>query len=132
MDLLDAANDEAGRAETERLPQADLYRRQAAEKIWGFVVSEVNRRLREAGYPVESGPASHEARRKWLRELDRVLGTDLVPRHDAYADLHGSCFYEARCPPPEVLRYMLEGARPFVESVITALREVRRRGARAS
>ncbi len=70
---------------------ADLFRRQAAEKVWGFIVSELNRALREAGYPVEPGPASHEARRQWLRELDRALGTDpfeavlregLTPWHD--------------------------------------------------
>jgi len=132
VNLLEAANVEADRAETERIPQADLFRRQAAERIWGFVVSELNRALRSAGYPVEPGPASHEARRKWLRELDRALGTDLVSRHDAYADLHGSCFYEARCPPPDALRHMLEGARPFVDSVALALREVKRRSARAA
>lgn len=132
MDLLEAANVEASRAETERIPEADLFRRQASEKIWGFIVSELNHTLRTAGYPVEPGPASHEARRKWLRELDRALGTDLVSRHDAYADLHGSCFYEARCPSPEMLRRMLEGARPFVDSVALALREVRRRGPRAA
>jgi hypothetical protein len=132
VDLLEAANVEASRAETERIPEADLFRRQAAEKIWGFIVSELNRTLRGAGYPVEPGPGSHEARRKWLKELDRALGTSLVSRHDAYADLHGSCFYEARCPPPDTLHDMLEGARPFVDSVALALREVRRRGPRAA
>lgn len=107
-------------------------RRQAAEKTWGYVVTEVNRILRSMGYDVEPGPRSHEARRKWLRELDRALGMNLSGRHEEYAELHGACFYEAKCPSPDVIDGMIAQARRFVEDVRAALIEVRRRGARAS
>lgn len=132
VDLLDAAAFETDRARRVTLPEADLMRRQAAEKTWGFVATEVNRILRSVGYDVEPGPRSHEARKKWLRELDRALGTNLSVRHEAYAELHGSCFYEAKCPDPDVIDGMITQARTFVEDVRAALIEVRRRGARAS
>ena len=132
VDLLDAAASETERARRVTIPEADLMRRQAAEKTWGFVVSEVNRILRSMGYDVEPGPRSHEARKKWLRELDRVLGTTLSRRHEEYAELHGTCFYEAKCPSPDVIDGMIMKARTFVEDVRAGLIEVRRRGARAS
>jgi hypothetical protein len=132
VDLLDAAASESDRAKRATLPEADLMRRQAAEKTWGFVATEVNRLLRSLGYDVEVGPRSHEARKKWLHELDRALGTNLFGRHEEYAELHGSCFYEAKCPPPDVIDGMILEARRFVEDVRAALLEVRHRGARAS
>lgn len=132
VDLLDAAAAEAARAKRATLPEADLVRRQAAEKLWGYVATELNRLFREAGFPVEPGPGAHEHRRQWLRELDRSLGRDFASRHEAFADLHGSCFYEARCPAPDVLEAMVAEARAFVDEVRAALREVRRRGARAA
>ena len=132
VDLLEAAASETERARRVTSPEADLMRRQAAEKTWGFVVSEVNRILRSMGYDVEPGPRSHEARKKWLRELDRVLGTTLSRRHEEYAELHGTCFYEAKCPSPDVIDGMIMKARTFVEDVRAGLIEVRRRGARAS
>ena len=132
VDLLDVAASESDRARRVTLPEADLMRRQAAEKTWGFVVTEVNRILRSMGYDVEPGPRSHEARKKWLRELDLALGTNLSRRHEEYAELHGSCFYEAKCPSPDVIDGMIMEARRFVEDVRASLLEVRRRGARAS
>jgi len=96
------------------------------------VASELNGALRMNGFPVEAGSEAHEVRKKWLRELDRALGRNLLARHNEYADLHGSCFYESRCPTPDLLEAMARDARTFVEDVKAALREVRRRGVRAA
>ena len=131
VDFLDEAISEADRARRVPPPESDLARRQAAEKIWGYVASELNRELRAAGLQVEPGSGGHDDRRRWLRELDRALGRNLTARHDAYADLHGACFYDSRCPPPEVLKALAREAREFVEEAKQALLEVRRRGARA-
>lgn len=132
VDLLDEAAAEAARAGRTSPPESDLARRQAAEKIWGYVASELNRALRANGFPVEAGPEAHEVRKKWLRELDRALGGNFLARHDEYADLHGSCFYESRCPAPDLLQGMARDARTFVEQVKAAIREVKHRGVRAS
>jgi len=132
VDLLDEAAAEAARAGRTTPPESDLARRQAAEKIWGYVASELNGALRMNGFPVEAGSEAHEVRKKWLRELDRALGRNLLARHNEYADLHGSCFYESRCPTPDLLEAMARDARTFVEDVKAALREVRRRGVRAA
>ena len=132
VDLLDEAAAEAARAGRTHPPESDLARRQAAEKIWGYVASELNRTLRATGFPVEVGPEAHEMRKKWLRELDRALGRNFAARHDAFADVHGACFYESRCPTPDLLAAMANEARAFVDEVKAALVEVRRRGARAA
>lgn len=128
LDLIDAALDEARKARETRLPEADLLRRQAAEKIWGFVASELSQQLRAHGFAVDAGVEAHRDRRKWLHVLGERLGSDFVQRYDEFARLHGKCFYESNCPPPDELEMRATEARRFVEEVIRGVKEVRRRG----
>src|SRR3972149_4870380 len=67
-----------------------------------------------------------------LRDLDLGRGTTPPRRHEEYAELHGSCFYEAKCPSPDVIEGMVMQARTFVEDVRAALIGGGRRGGRGS
>ena len=120
-DLLDEAANEVKKAKRETLPDSQLAIRQAAEKVWGYIASELNQRLRAHGLRVEEGGEASKDRRMWLTNLDGKLGKDFTSRYDEYADLHGSCFYESRCPTPQRIEEMIEKARPFIEEVENAL-----------
>jgi hypothetical protein len=97
----------------------DVDLRNAAEKAWGATV-----RATDALILARTGvkPRAMSERRKKLGELivkePRIDEVKIWDRFHSRSDvLHGSCFYEGVCEPPEAIKRKIVETREFIEDV---------------